>query len=118
MSFCKCYHEIHNNLPRTKFCIKQCVNYQHQVDREQTKDIFDKVTPFLFDNDYDQVIKILNDINIEELNGHDVVAYLSATNPWKQYLNPSRSNFIEKTEYILIKEIGIERTENVLKGLR
>lgn len=86
--------------------------------REQTKIIFDSMTPLLFDEKYDQVVKILDELDVNNLEGQILVSYLSVTNPWKKYLNPARLNFIKKAEQILIKEIGELRTEQTLKGFK
>jgi hypothetical protein len=91
--------------------------------REKIKEVFKTLDYLLAKGDYTTVSNILNKVSLitedTEVEGKVLIAYLSVTNPWKNTeIKESRDNLLESTRNALYKEIGEERTNNILKGLK
>ena len=87
--------------------------------RLEVKKVFDLLDPLFLNGKYDEACKILDNVDLT-LHPKILIAYLSISNPWKgkEEMKTSRNRLLLDIEKVFKTEVGVERTENILKGLR
>lgn len=65
----------------------------------------------------DKISEKLKEIDLKNLDPGEIISILTGTYPFRQFIK-YRPTFIKQAEEILIKELGAERTERLLKNRR
>lgn len=79
--------------------------------------VFDKVERLLYDSEFASCDALLRLVDIHRINRSVVISILSITWAARNFL-PYRNKFVEEVEYMLTWQVGKERAERLLAGLR